>query len=153
MHHQARVVWEALELRTPAMLRAFDPLSEEQIRWRPPGGANSVAWLIWHIAEVEDNWVRDRVLHLPRRFPFGASVHATSAEAFPAKPALLDYFHEVRALSRKRLADSSPEDFDAPVDDESFGRIDVRRVWAGVATSGAWHGGQLVMLANRLIPR
>lgn len=153
MNDQARVIWETLEFRTPVMLRSVTSLSEHQMRWQPPNGANSAAWLLWHIAEVEDNWVREKVHNLPRRFPFGASVRDTARTDYPQKPALLEYFHEVRTLSRERLVETSPEQFDASVEDDSWGRIDIRKVWIGVATSGAWHGGQLVLLANRIIPR
>jgi hypothetical protein len=152
MNDQARVIWETLEFRTPVMLRAVNALSEHQMRWQPPNGANSAAWLLWHIAEVEDNWVREKVYDLPRRFPFGASIRAAAPGEYPSKPALLEYFHEVRALSRTRLEKTSLEQLDLPVEDESWGQIDVRGVWIGVATSGAWHGGQLVLLANRIIP-
>jgi hypothetical protein len=152
MNDQARVIWQTLEFRTPAMLRSFSRLSEKQLLWQPPNGANTAAWLLWHIAEVEDNWVRDKVYAQPRRFPFGASVRDAATEDCPSKSDLLEYFHEVRALSRDRLEETAEEDFNRPVDDEGFGRIDVRGVWIGVATSCSWHGGQLVLLANRLIP-
>lgn len=152
MNEQARVIWQTLEFRTPAMLRSFSRLSESQLLWQPPNSANTAAWLLWHIAEVEDNWVRDKVYGQPRRFPFGASVRDVATEDYPSKSTLLEYFHEVRALSRDRLEGASEEDFNRPVDDEGFGRIDVRGVWIGVATSCSWHGGQLVMLATRLIP-
>jgi len=109
--------------------------------------------LLWHIAEVEENWPREKLYGQPRRFPFGTSVRDRGRTEYPTKSSLLEYFHEVRALSRDRLEATSPEQFDIPVDDESWGRIDVRKVWIGVATSGAWHGGQLVLLANRIIPR
>ena len=153
MNEQARVIWETLAFRTPVMLRAVSGLSEDQFRWQPPNGANSAAWLLWHIAEVEDNWPREKVYEQPRRFPFGLSVRDSGPAEYPSRSSLVDYFHEVRALSRDRLEATSSEQFDLPVDDESWGSIDVRKVWIGVATSGAWHGGQLLFLANRVIPR
>jgi hypothetical protein len=39
------------------------------------------------------------------------------------------------------------------IKDEHYGQITVRQVWAGAATSCAWHGGQIVLLVNRLLPR
>jgi hypothetical protein len=94
------------------------------------------------------------VLNLRRRYPFGASVKdAAGAADRPSKDGLLAYLHEVRALSRDRLDRTTDEDFDHVVTDEHYGSITVRQVWAGVATSGAWHGGQIVLIANRLLPR
>jgi len=153
MNEQARLIWQALEFRSPALLKAVHGLSDAELRWQPPNGGNSASWLLQHISEVEDNWVRDKVYGQPRRYPFGASVKETSPADPPSRDALLDYFREVRALSRERLEAASDEDFDRKVEDEHFGSIDVRRVWIGVATSCSWHGGQLVMLANRFIPR
>ncbi len=122
------------------------------MHWLPPNNSNSIAWLIWHIAEVEDNWVRDRVYGQPRRYPFGKSVRETAPDQYPSRVALLGYFSEARSLSRERLDEASEEDFDRMVDDSTWGRISVRQVWAGVVTSCAWHGGQIA-LTNRLIPR
>jgi hypothetical protein len=82
---RAGLVWSSLELRTPAMLRIIAELSETQMRWRPPNNSNSIAWLLWHIAEVEDNWVLDKVYGLPKQYPFGRSVRAAAVEEHPEK--------------------------------------------------------------------
>jgi len=150
MEMQARVLWDALVFRTPVMLRVVEGLSDEQLRWLPPNGVNSIAWLLWHIAEVEDNWIREKLWHVPKRYPFDVSVKATPRPAFPPKAALVSYFHEVRALSKQRLEGSSDTRMDQTVEDEHYGALTVRQVWAGVATSGAWHGGQIAYV-NRLL--
>ncbi len=151
MGPQSRFVWDSLEIRTPTMLRIVEPLSEAQMRWLPPNNSNSIAWLVWHIAEVEDNWVRDKLYGLPKRYPLGASVRATPIERYPSKAEVLAYFHEVRALTKQRLEQTAEEEFDRIIQDESFGAITVRQLWGGVVTSCAWHSGQIV-LTNRLIP-
>ena len=148
MDPQAQTIWDALEFRAPALLRALGPLDDVQLRWRAPGAVNSIAWLLWHIAEVEDNWVRDRLYGQPKRFPFGVSVKQAAETAWPAKADLLQYLHEVRALTRDRLAAMTPADFDRTVKDATYGLLTVRQVWAGVATSAAWHGGQIVYAAR-----
>jgi hypothetical protein len=133
-------------------LAAIEDLSDLDLQWQPPNGANSIAWLLWHIAEVEDNWVRDRVLGLSKRYPFGTSVKAPGDTLWPSKMALVDYFHEVRGLTRERLERTREDEFNRVIVDEHYGSISVRTVWAGVATSCAWHGGQIVMIAKRLLP-
>jgi hypothetical protein len=65
---------------------------------------------------------------------------------------LLDYFRDVRALTRQRLEETHEPQFDREITDEHFGPMTVRQLWAGVASSCAWHGGQIVMIANRLLP-
>jgi uncharacterized damage-inducible protein DinB len=150
MQPQPRTIWDSLEFRTPAMLRVIERLSDEQLRWLPPNGVNSIGWLLWHIAEVEDNWVRDKLLHVPKEYPFAVSVKATPRPAIPTKSQLLAYFHRVRSLSKLRLEATSDEQMDTTIEDEHYGTLTVRQVWAGVATSGAWHGGQIVYI-NRLM--
>jgi uncharacterized damage-inducible protein DinB len=34
-------------------------LSEEQLAFRPDAGANSIAWLVWHLTRVQDNHVAE----------------------------------------------------------------------------------------------
>jgi len=147
---EARAVWAALEFRSPALLRYVAPLDDGELRWRPPGGGNSVGWQLWHIAEVEDNWVRQLLLGEPRRYPFGASVRDAADHAYPPKRALLAYLAEARRLSRDRLAALGAGDFERPLEDAHFGTITVREMWAGVVTSFAWHAGQ-VPLTIRLL--
>jgi hypothetical protein len=39
--------------------RAVDPLSLEQVCFRPDPDANSIAWLIWHLTRIQDDHVAD----------------------------------------------------------------------------------------------
>jgi hypothetical protein len=78
VNREAQVVWASLEFRKPVMLQIVEALAAEQLHWVPPHGRNSIAWLLWHIAEVEDNWIRDLWLGEPRRYPFGRSVRDAS---------------------------------------------------------------------------
>jgi len=36
-----------------------DGLSEEDAAWRPDPAANSIAWLLWHLARVQDDHIAD----------------------------------------------------------------------------------------------
>ena len=119
------------------MLEKVAGLSDADLYWQPPNGANSIAWLLWHIAEVEDNWIRAAVLDLPQRYPFGASVKEAAGAERPSKDTLLAYLKEFRALSAERLERTTDDEFDRMVTDEHYGLLSVRQVWAGVATSGA----------------
>jgi uncharacterized damage-inducible protein DinB len=44
----------------------FDTLSDEQMRTRPQPMVNSVAWLIWHMARVEDAGINRLVANRPQ---------------------------------------------------------------------------------------
>jgi len=37
----------------------LEGLSEDDLAWRPDPGANTVAWLVWHLTRVEDDHVCD----------------------------------------------------------------------------------------------
>jgi len=41
--------------------RAIDGLTPAEARWQPTMHTNHIAWLVWHMARVEDSWV-NRVL-------------------------------------------------------------------------------------------
>ena len=150
MSPEARAIWSALEFRKPMLLRNVEPLSDEQMRWRPGPGRNPIAWQLWHIAEVEDNWIGALVIEDPLRFPFGVQVRAARDEDYPRKAELLAYFREVRDLTRQRLDAAGEADFARQVEDPDFGRITLLDVWSGVVTSFAWHAGQIALTAKLL---
>ena len=37
--------------------RALEGLSDDELRWQPTLHANSIDWMVWHMARVEDNLV------------------------------------------------------------------------------------------------
>jgi len=90
-----------------------------------------------HIAEVEDNWVRDRVYGQPKRYPFACSVRSAGLDQYPTKAELLGYFAEVRKLTKQRLEETSEVEFERMVHDDHFAAISVRQLWGGVVTSCA----------------
>jgi DinB superfamily len=46
--------------RIPGLVHgAVDGLSEDDLAWRPDPGANSIAWLVWHLTRIEDDHVAD----------------------------------------------------------------------------------------------
>ncbi len=143
-------IWSALEFRKPMLLRNIEPLDETQMRWRPGADRNSIAWQLWHIAEVEDNWIRSLVMGQPLRFPFGVQLRAAAQSDYPQKRILLDYFHEVRHLTRTRLDGATESHLERTVQDPDFGPITVLEVWSGVVTSFAWHAGQIALTAKLL---
>ena len=151
MIDEAKSIWSGLEFRKAMLLRNVEPLSAEQMMWVPGEGRVNIAWQLWHIAEVEDNWVRLLVTGEPLRFPFAKQVREASEETdYPSKDELIAYLQEVREITKGRLEDTSPEEFAREVEDVDFGTLQVRDVWAGVITSFAWHAGQIALTAKLL---
>lgn len=155
MIDEALTIWEGLEFRRPMLRRQVDPLDEHQLHWVPGDGRRSIAWQLWHIAEVEDNWYRTLVEDQPPRLPLGCALAAMDGNepprAWPDKPALLAYLDESRALSAERLEAATPGQLAAQVRDPDYGRRAVRAIWAGIVTSYAWHAGQVALTA-KLMP-
>ena len=87
-----------------------------------------------------------------KRYPFGCSVKVASPNQYPAKAEILDYFCEVREISRRRLEETTESDFERAVHDDHYGQLTVSQVWGGVITSFAWHAGQIAQ-TNRLLGR
>lgn len=155
MIDEARAIWEGLEFRRPMLRRQVDPLNECQLLWVPGDGRRSIAWQLWHIAEVEDNWYRTLVDDSPPRFPLGCALAAmdndTPPRTWPDKAQLIAYLDESRALCAGRLEAATAEQLGGLVRDPDYGQRAVRAIWAGIVTSYAWHAGQVALTA-KLMP-
>ncbi len=53
----ARLLVDAFERVQGSVHGVVDGLDEEALVWRPDAEANSVAWLVWHLARVQDDHV------------------------------------------------------------------------------------------------
>src|SRR5579884_194064 len=97
-----------------------DGLTEEQSQWRPHPAANSIAWLIWHSARVQDvqvadiagveqvwtrdGWVERFGLDLPRDDTgYGHSPEDVAKVQASAK-LLAGYYHAVHKLTLEYIA-------------------------------------------------
>lgn len=107
----------------------FETLSDEQIRARPQSMVNSVAWLIWHMARVEDSGLNRLVANRPQILDEGNwcdqmeiphrhhGTRMTSEEVTQLSnriniPALLAYHKAVRARSMEIGETLTPEDLE-----------------------------------------
>ena len=118
--------------RVPPLAReAIDGLSAEQLVEPPGPGANTVAWLIWHLARVQDDHVAEvagteQVWHAgdwSGRFGrtgdevgYGDTDEQVAAVRPDRPEDLVDYLDEVHARSTAFLRDVSAEDLDRIVD-------------------------------------
>ena len=109
-----------------------DGLSAEQAHWRPGGTGNSIAWLLWHLARVQDDHVaglseepqawEDGWAH---RFDLPFDVHDigyghSSEEVDQVRIAdfglLTDYHEAVHRLTLEYLARADRNELDRVVD-------------------------------------
>ncbi len=51
------VARQALTEYLDGLKKALDGLTPAELYWQPSPNANHIAWLVWHMARVEDNWL------------------------------------------------------------------------------------------------
>ena len=111
-------IQSGLEEYLQALQRAIEGLTPAEMRWQPTLHTNHIAWLIWHMARVEDGWV-SRLRRRPAvwqadgwadRFHMdpassGAGQTMEEVRAMPEIPLtdLMAYFDAVRAVTRHYL--------------------------------------------------
>jgi uncharacterized damage-inducible protein DinB len=128
------------ELMTDALSRVREQvpdlvagLSEDDLAWRPDAGANSIAWLLWHMTRIEDDHVAE-VAGSPQvwtdegwaeRFalPFPVADHGYGhsttqvGEVRVRGELLAGYYAAVSARTATYLATLEPDDLDRVVDE------------------------------------
>ena len=121
--------------RLPELVRAaVEGLSPEQLRHRPAEGANTIAWLVWHLARIQDSHVAevigDEQVYITgdwaRRFGlkadpsdigYGYSPDQVGAVRPESWQALVDYYGAVHERTIGYLGGLSDDDLDRVVDE------------------------------------
>ena len=136
-------------------------LSEAQVRGRPHPGVNTVAWLLWHSARVEDVGVNRFVLDQPQvledgwlerldvgRRDVGTGMRDAEVDELSARialPALRGYWQAVTARTLAALETLRGSDLEAPLPAERGRRVATAE---GAVARGAewltefWAGGR-----------
>src|SRR5262245_43901421 len=117
----------------PRAITFFDTLSDEQMRSRPQPMVNSVAWLIWHMARVEDaginrlvanrtqildegNWGEQMQTPIRHHGTGMTSEEVTDLSNHINLPALRAYHTAVRARTLEVVETLVPEQLEEPND-------------------------------------
>jgi hypothetical protein len=59
MSHEFDLLSDAFGRIRDSAASAVDGLTTEQLEFRPSGTGNSIAWLVWHLARVQDDHIAD----------------------------------------------------------------------------------------------
>jgi uncharacterized damage-inducible protein DinB len=59
MSHEFDLLSDAFGRIRDSAANAVDGLTAEQLEFRPNGTGNSIAWLVWHLARVQDDHIAD----------------------------------------------------------------------------------------------
>ena len=155
--------------RLPALVRsALDGLTAEQLLWVPAPGVNSVGWLIWHLARVQDDhvaelldeeqlWVsgpwaaRIGVDPDPTNTGYGHSADDVATIRPDGPQVLIEYFEAVAARTRAFIQSLTPDDLDRIVDRRWDPPVTVGVRLVSIANDDAQHVGQAAYLRGLLV--
>jgi uncharacterized damage-inducible protein DinB len=154
--------------RIPALAReAVEGLDNEQLLTQPGGAANPIAWLIWHIARVQDaelaglvgdhqiwqdgDWAaRFGLQPDPNNHGYGHSADEVRAVRPDSTEALLGYMAAVDARTQEHLRKLSPADLDRVVDPNWDPPVTLGVRLISVADDGIQHVGQAAYVRGLL---
>ena len=155
--------------RLPPLVRdAVEGLTPGQLVVQPAPGANTIGWLIWHVARVEDDHIGDvmgaRQLWADgdwaSRFglePDTSNVgYGNSAEEMgrvrpESAAALVEYFDAVHARTVEWLARLTPDDLDRVVDTRWDPPVTLGVRLVSVADDSLQHVGQAAYVRGSLL--
>ena len=154
--------------RIPPLTReVVEGLSTEQLTMQPNGDANPIAWLVWHIARVQDaelaGLVGDRQLWQdgdwasqfglepdPHNHGYGHTVDDVRAVRPESPEALLAYFDAVTGRTHEHLRALKSADLDRVVDPNWDPPVTLGVRLISVADDGIQHIGQAAYVRGLL---
>ena len=151
-----------------AALNAVQELDEDQLRWRPERGPQSIAWHLWHMARWDDHmltrlggesvWASDGVQARwgwPADLELGDEAAGTGLEeslaealAFPPRAELLAYVKAVFERSQRHVAALSDDYLSEPW--QEGGRATKADAVLGFAGHDYEHGGMIAAVKGLL---
>jgi hypothetical protein len=158
----ADVLADAFERIRATLTRTLDGLSEAQLARRVDPGANSIAWLAWHLSRVQDDhmcdaagieqvWTREGWVD---RFDLGLPVHdigyghSSDEVASVGAPAdlLLGYHDAVCTQSLSFVSGLTAADLDAVIDESWDPPVTLGVRIVSVLSDDLQHVGQAALL-------
>jgi uncharacterized damage-inducible protein DinB len=161
-------VYVELYGRVPPLARdAVDGLGPAQLAATPAPGTNSIAWLVWHLARVQDHHIaellgapqlwesgdwaaRCGLDRDPRNTGYGHSPAQVAAVRPESAAALVDYLDAVDARTRSFLAGVNPDDLDRVVDRRWDPPVTLGVRLVSVADDCLQHAGQAAYVRGLL---
>jgi len=154
--------------RIPPLARhAVDGVELDQLTERPAPGANTIAWLVWHLTRVQDHHVAE-LLNTDQLWvtgdwaeqfgldadPSNTGYGHTADEVAAVRPerpeVLLEYLDAVDARTRTMLGDLADADLDRIVDRRWDPPVTLGVRLVSVADDGLKHAGQAAYIRGLL---
>ncbi|MDI1463343.1 DinB family protein [Catellatospora sp. KI3] len=156
--------------RIPEMVQdAVAGLTAEQLHWSPAPGANSIGWLVWHLARIQDDhvselldqeqlWVSGAWAGRFGRRPdpgdtgYGHTPKQVAAVRPDGPDVLVEYYDAVAARTRDVLRRSTPADLDRIVDAAWDPPVTMGVRLVSVANDDVAHAAQAAYVRGLLPP-
>ncbi|HEY7494088.1 MAG TPA: DinB family protein [Candidatus Tectomicrobia bacterium] len=158
-------IQSGLEEYLQALQRAIAGLTPAEVRWQPTPHTNHIAWLVWHMARVEDGWVsrlrRGTAVWLADgwadRFHMdpvssGAGQTIEEVRAMPDIPLtdLMAYFDAVRAVTRHYLEQATEVDLAQEYIHPRLGPLTGTWIVGHILVEESQHVGQVALLRGMM---
>lgn len=155
-----------LEEYLQGLKTAIEGLTPAEARWQPTVHTNHIAWLVWHMARVEDRWVSrylrgttevwtadgwaDRFSMDPESNGFGQTIE--EVRAMPEIPLtdLMAYFDAVRAVTRRYLDRATEEDLSREYQHPRQGAITGTWIVGHILAEESQHTGQVALIRGMI---
>ena len=144
---------------------AIEGLTPAEARWQPTMYTNHIAWLVWHMARVEDSWVSwlqqgsaqvwtaegwaDRFHMDPEGT--GSGDASEDIRAMPEIPLsdLMAYFDAVREVTRRCLDQTTEDDLSQVYQYRDRHRSGTW-IWGHILVEESQHTGQVAMIRGMM---
>ena len=151
----------------PLARRSVDGVELDQLTERPAPGANTIAWLVWHLTRVQDHHVAE-LLEIDQLWvtgdwaeqfgldadPSNTGYGHTADEVAAVRPerpeVLLEYLDAVDARTRTMLGDLADADLDRIVDRRWDPPVTLGVRLVSIADDGLQHAGQAAYIRGLL---
>ncbi|MDQ6696005.1 MAG: DinB family protein [Actinomycetota bacterium] len=146
--------------RLPGIVRrAVDGLGPDQLASQPADGANSIAWLIWHLARVQDGHIAELIDEEqvwvtgawaaqfglsadPSNTGYGHDAEEAAAVRPEGSESLVAYYDAMAMRTMSYLANLDAADLDRVVDDSWDPPVTLGARLISVASDDLQHAGQ-----------
>jgi hypothetical protein len=162
----AELLTDAFERIVEGGRDVVDGLTDDQLTWRPGPEANPIAWLVWHLARIQDDHVADvagveqvwtaQGFHDRFGLPFGPGdtgyghTREQVAQVRADAGLLAEYLTAVHAQTTAYLATVTPDDLDRVVDTRWDPPVTLGARLVSVVNDDSQHLGQAAYVRGLL---
>jgi uncharacterized damage-inducible protein DinB len=154
-------IQSGLEEYLQALQRTIEGLTPDEMRWQPTPHTNHIAWLVWHLARVEDRWVSrlrqapevwndegwaNRFRMDPESNGFGQTMEEVRAMPEIALQDLMAYFDAVRVVTRHYLEQATDADLAQTYPHPRFGECTGAWIVGHILVEESQHVGQVALI-------